>query len=145
MNNLSNLGLKIKKLREFRNISQDFMAKELKISQAQYSRLESGEHNLKQEQLERIAKLLKYSVQQIQDFRLNGNLPFISSHSGNSPTGIINRNINYYQIDPALEKHYQEYINSLKENIGLLKDKVSTLEGEVKALKTENKRLRTPT
>ena len=135
MDNLSNLGLKIRKLREFKNLSQEYLAKELKISQSQYSRLESGEGILKEPQLQKIAELLGMSINDIENFVPNGKMPVISN---NRNVGIINKNkqINHYQIDPKLEKYYQDYIESLKDNISLLKDKIKLLEQKCKTLET---------
>ena len=50
MNNiLEDIGSKVRKLREFKDISQDYMAEQLGISQSHYSRIENGERKLDSE------------------------------------------------------------------------------------------------
>lgn len=53
---------------------------------------------------------------------MGGKIPVINNHADSIISN--NKNINYYQIDPALEKHYQEHIESLNKNIRLLEDKI---------------------
>ena len=51
-------GIRIKKIREFRNYTQTHVADKLNISQNAYSKLESGTTQLTTERLEEIAKIL---------------------------------------------------------------------------------------
>lgn len=59
------VGLKIRKIRELRNYSQEFMALELGISQRSYSSIELDETSPTLERLGRIAALLQVSVADI--------------------------------------------------------------------------------
>ncbi|TAE49422.1 MAG: XRE family transcriptional regulator, partial [Cytophagales bacterium] len=52
------IGKKIKKLRELRNITQEYMAEKLDTSQQNYSRWEKGEIEITVSRLEQIAKIL---------------------------------------------------------------------------------------
>lgn len=52
------IGSRIKKLRESRRYSQEYMAEKLKITQAAYSKLESDQTNLSIDRLKEIALLL---------------------------------------------------------------------------------------
>lgn len=52
------LGQKIKKIRELRGFSQEYMAVKLKVSQEQYSYIETKQKNIPLPQKEEIAKLL---------------------------------------------------------------------------------------
>ncbi len=136
MNNiLENVGHKIKKLREFKDLSQGYIAQELGVSQAQYSRLEKGESKLKEEQLEKIAKILKTTVKEIQDFEFYGDKLPTFNHSGSGDACSFNKNVNYYQIDPSLDKLY-------KEHIALLKEALKTKDEAIEDLKKENEKLR---
>jgi transcriptional regulator with XRE-family HTH domain len=49
-----NIGNKIKVLRELKNLSQDYMAKQLEISQKSYSNIENGNTELTLNRLENI-------------------------------------------------------------------------------------------
>ena len=68
------LGLRIKELREQRNLSQEFVAEKLNINPANYWRIENGVSYPKPENLEKICSVLNvkiaelYSFEHIQDF-----------------------------------------------------------------------------
>ncbi|MCC7050249.1 MAG: helix-turn-helix transcriptional regulator, partial [Bacteroidia bacterium] len=62
------LGIKIKKIREIKNISQDYMAKHLGLSQAAYSGIESGKTKLSEQKLQTIAGVLKVEPEVIKNF-----------------------------------------------------------------------------
>lgn len=55
-------GLRIKRLREFRNFTQQYLADKLEISQNAYSKIENGSTKLTIERLEQIARLLDVPV-----------------------------------------------------------------------------------
>jgi transcriptional regulator with XRE-family HTH domain len=65
------IGEKIKKLREFRNFTQESLAKALEMTQAGYSRIERDEVDLSLSRLEQIAKTLNISVEEILGFDAN--------------------------------------------------------------------------
>ncbi len=60
-----NIGGTIKSLRELRNYSQSYMAKELGISQKAYSNIETNVTDVTVSRLDEIAKLLDVSLTQI--------------------------------------------------------------------------------
>lgn len=53
------IGHKIKKIRELRNYTQEYMADQLKISQEGYSKIEANRTKVSLERVEQIAKILK--------------------------------------------------------------------------------------
>jgi transcriptional regulator with XRE-family HTH domain len=53
------IGHKIRKLRELRNYSQEFMALRLGISQVAYSKIETGQTQMNLQRLEKIAETLE--------------------------------------------------------------------------------------
>ncbi len=55
----------IKKLRELRNFTQKYMAEQLEMTQANYSKIESGETDVPYSRLEQIAKALKTSIEDL--------------------------------------------------------------------------------
>jgi transcriptional regulator with XRE-family HTH domain len=59
------IGNKIKHLRELKNLSQDYMAKQLDISQKAYSNIENEVSEITVNRLESISKILGVSMTQI--------------------------------------------------------------------------------
>lgn len=59
------IGEKIRKLREFRQYSQEYVAKKLKITQGAYSRMEQGEIDLPFSRLEKVAEVLEMPVEKL--------------------------------------------------------------------------------
>jgi transcriptional regulator with XRE-family HTH domain len=55
----------LKKLREFRNYSQDFVASKLGKKQNAYSRMESGETRIKEEEILKLAELFEVTPAQL--------------------------------------------------------------------------------
>jgi transcriptional regulator with XRE-family HTH domain len=62
------IGLKIRKVREIKNIGQKYMADKLGISQGAYSDLENGKTKITAEKLDCIAKILEVSKEVIENF-----------------------------------------------------------------------------
>ncbi|HYG40555.1 MAG TPA: helix-turn-helix transcriptional regulator [Cytophagales bacterium] len=60
-------GTRIKKIREYRSYTQDFMADALGISQNAYSKIESNQTKLTAERLEKVAEILAVPVDLILD------------------------------------------------------------------------------
>ena len=62
------LGQKIKKIRELKNFTQEYMAENLEISQPAYSKLEKGEIKVSDEKLIQIANILQMSPEDVAQF-----------------------------------------------------------------------------
>ena len=62
------IGNKIKNIRELKNLTQEYIAERLDISQAAYSRLESGETKISKEKLIQIAEALEVTPEDIKAF-----------------------------------------------------------------------------
>lgn len=58
-------GLRIKRIREYRNYTQQFMADKLELSQNAYCKVENGTTKLTIDRLEEIAKILDVPVENI--------------------------------------------------------------------------------
>lgn len=61
------IGLRVRKLREYRNFTQAFMADQLNIKQNTYSKLETGQIRLSNERLAQIARLLDVPLEKLTD------------------------------------------------------------------------------
>ena len=60
--------INIRKIRELNNLTQEYMAEQLKISQSAYSRLEKGEVKADINRLEAIAKIFTVKIEEIINF-----------------------------------------------------------------------------
>jgi transcriptional regulator with XRE-family HTH domain len=59
------IGQRIKKIRELRNLSQQHMAKELEITQQTYSKMETGEIDFPVSRLQKLAETLEIKPEEI--------------------------------------------------------------------------------
>ncbi len=121
---MTTLGTKIKKIRELRNLTQDYMADKLGISQSAYSKLETDETTISQERLVQIAKALDITVQDILSFdeKMFFNLTNNQDHA--SFGYIIHNNI---QLSDNERKLYEDKIRLMEELIDQLKKEVARL------------------
>lgn len=62
------IGNNIKNIRELKNLTQEFVAERLDISQSAYSRLENGEIKISKEKLLQIAEVLEVKPEDIKEF-----------------------------------------------------------------------------
>ncbi|THV60727.1 helix-turn-helix domain-containing protein [Chryseobacterium candidae] len=62
------IGNNIKNIRELKNLTQEFVAEKLDISQSAYSRLEKGEIKISKEKLVQIAEVLEVKPEDIKEF-----------------------------------------------------------------------------
>ncbi len=62
------IGTKIRKLRDLQDLTQDYVAAKLGISQNAFSKIERGETDLTYSTLSRIALILKVDVSRLVDF-----------------------------------------------------------------------------
>jgi len=68
---MENLGEKIKKIRELRNISRKYVANELMISTTSYGRIERNEFDITVKRLAQISEILNVRMSVIIDFDEN--------------------------------------------------------------------------
>jgi transcriptional regulator with XRE-family HTH domain len=92
---MNRVGLKIRKLRNVKGISQEYMADEMEISQCNYGRKEKDDNRLTVPKLRKIAKVLNVSIAEL----------FADDHG----TASIN----------AIED--KDHVHSLKEEINFLR------------------------
>jgi transcriptional regulator with XRE-family HTH domain len=113
------VGNKIKRFREQRNYTQQYMSDRLKISQNTYSKIETGGIKLTVERLNQIAEVLEVPVEQI----LSSDNQVFNFHNSN------------------IEKFYG-YIETLHEdNKELTQKTIEILNNQLEYLKKENEKL----
>ncbi|TAE73125.1 MAG: helix-turn-helix domain-containing protein [Bacteroidetes bacterium] len=106
-----NVGEKIKKIREFRNFTQDYMAKQLDITQAGYSRIEANLVDIPFSRIEQIAKVLNVSLVEIVGF--DGKNIFNSNFTNTTNGFVLGANEHLQDI----KNQYESRIASLETEI----------------------------
>ena len=117
---MQHVGQRIKKLREAKNLTQEFMANNLKISQNSYSRIETENTKLTTDRLSENAEILNVPT----EFILNTQSPIYNFHNENA-------SIKYSgNIENIYEDQKEMYQTTIK-----------ILEDQLKHYQQENKRL----
>lgn len=114
----SQIAKNIRKIRELRGYSQEFVATQLEMSQRQYHRLESGESDFSLKKLEIICRVLEVSLFQLLGF----DAKYILQNSSNS--GIGNTVTVHNTIPEQLINLYNERIKHLEEEVVFLRSKL---------------------
>ncbi|MET3538250.1 helix-turn-helix transcriptional regulator [Chryseobacterium limigenitum] len=122
---------KLIRARKDKKFSQLDIAEHLNISQTQYLRKEKGEIEIKDDEWERIAKLLDIEVDEIKEEDSSRINQFFDV-SGEYKNSYIGSNNNYCNIPEFLLESQREYMEILKQEIQQLKEKVSQLENQNK-------------
>lgn len=118
------IGYKIKSIRELKNLTQEYMAEKLDISQAAYSKLEKGNTKISEDKLNKIAEILEVNPEDITDFDNKKVLNSFNNIKGNN-------NLNHNEKDLTLiQKLYED-------KIVLLEKLLSKAEEEIERLKNQ--------
>lgn len=131
------LGDKIRKVRDLRGYSEDYMAQQLGISQRQYSRYELGENDPGVERLESIATLLGLSLVELLSF---DEQVFFSQCTG--ALGVNSHN-EYHAANEKERELYEAIIREKDQRIVELKAEVDRLQ-QVEHTLLEKLRLTSP-
>lgn len=107
------VGQKIKKLRELKNFTQEYMAGLLDMTQSSYSKIETGETDISYSKLEKIAAALEIRTEDIITF--NEHMVFNVMHNQTGNGLVIN------QLNEETRKFYEEQIKILKSEVEYLK------------------------
>lgn len=105
--------VKIKQIRELKNLTQEYMAQQLGLSTRAYSKIETGETQLTIHRLNEISAILE--VQPMEVLGFDDKKIFNINHS----TG--NNGYNNILYPEKLVQQYEDTIQALKEQIALLK------------------------
>ena len=116
------IGQKIKKLRELKNLTQDYMATQLGLTQSAYSKMENGEVDIPYSRIEDIAKIFTLKPEDIITFNENIVFNFINNQNANSNGFVVNNH-----IYDAERKLYEDQIAGYKEQVDYLKNMVNQL------------------
>lgn len=113
-NEASQIGQKIKKLRELRNYTQEYMAKKLDLSLNGYGKIEREETELTLNRLNEIAKILEVKVFDLLGF--DENKIFFNQNSHDNSTG-ANIVLQQQEITNNERNQYESRIASLENEI----------------------------
>ena len=120
MNN--SIGENIRKHREFKGYSQEYMAQELGINQSSYAKIEKGSTKLTVDRLQRISEVLEVEVSTL----LNSSKQPIfnqTNENGSYANGYIeNFYIENKEITEKLLQSKDELIKKLEEQVSFLKE-----------------------
>ena len=125
--NTLNVGCKVRKLREIRNYTQDYMACQLDMSVSNYSKLERNEVSLTLDRLQEIADLLQLSVVDIIQFDENNLLP---------SNGIMGKGVNLFENNNQKPGSLLEKIKDLEARL----DKIEFNDMDVNSFQTFSRR-----
>jgi transcriptional regulator with XRE-family HTH domain len=116
------VGSKIKKIRELRNYTQEYMADRLQMSQSGYSKIETDEVDVNFQKLEQIATILEIKVLDLVGFDEKMVINNYSSNQGY---------IIHTQVSTNEQKLYEDKIKLLEEKIAYLQETVSNLKNQL--------------
>ncbi|GEM_PF-225995 len=128
------LGQNIRKIRELRNFTQQYMAENLQMTQGNYARLENEEIQMTEARLEKIASVLGCDAATIVEF--TPEIFFSQKYRPEKQEPVIQ-----LQISPELKRLYEDRIASLEETILKLRSELAAYRGEDEAdseLQTES-------
>ena len=118
---MSTIGTNIKKIRELKNLTQDYVAKKLGITRAWYIKLENNEVDLKFETLKQLAELFNVSIDDIIGFS-DKNIFNTTHHNNNvKNVGNIINDFQHEEMKVLYEKLLQEKELRIKEKDVVIK------------------------
>lgn len=109
------IGTKIKKIRELRNFTQDYMAQKLNISQSTYSRFERNDCDLTISQLQDISEIFEIKIEDLLSF--NEKLVFNNYHQANQGYNIFNNGLSSQE-----KELYEKQIQRLEADVDYLRN-----------------------
>lgn len=119
---MKKIGQNIRKLRELRNFTQQYMAEKLEMTQGNYARIENEEIHLSEERLQKISGLLGYSTEFIIQFDVEKIYDIVTERRENAT-----KEVYQFQISPELKQLYESRIKSLESYVDELKSEIRHL------------------
>ncbi|MFV0531840.1 MAG: helix-turn-helix domain-containing protein [Flavobacteriales bacterium] len=117
------LGKNIKKYRELKGYSQEYMAHELDITQANYAKMENNSIKITVDRLLKIALLLETDIAELLEMKKQT----IYNQSDNQTANAFGSVQNLYQENKEV---YEKLIQAKDEQITLLKEQIDFYKGK---------------
>ena len=129
MINIKKVGEHIKRVREERNYSQQYLAQELGISQKAYSKIENSQTNITLSHLDRISQVLETSVNQL--LGTDGSSVYNNYNTHNGEGIVIRKETPEKSIElyERIIKTQSEEITYLKSQNDILLKTIETISG----------------
>lgn len=122
------IGENIRKIREVKGYSQEYMANKLNISQRRYSTIESDNKKIDAERLKAIAEILEVNVLDILTF--NDKAFFNNNYCTQSSVGMFNT---VHLGEAKLNEVQEARIKELQDEVSHLREQVKFLQGLIKS------------
>ncbi len=116
-----NIGNNIRKIRELKGYSQEYISGKLEISQRQLSRIENNETDISISKLHEISAVLEVTPMQLLGF----DEKYIFQNCTNN--GIGNNYNNHFSSFDKERELYEKHISGLQEELTFLKKQFETL------------------
>ena len=107
----------IRKYRELKGFSQEYMAHQLNVNQSTYAKMENSSTKITIDKLFSVAKLLETDVSEILDLKNQT----IFNQTDNETANAFGKVEHYYQENKEV---YQELLKAKDEQIALLKEQI---------------------
>jgi len=111
------IGHKIRKVRELKDFTQEYMAEKMGITQPSYSKYEKENGDLTISQLNKIAEIFNMKPEELMTF--DEKLVFNNCNGTNSSYG-VNSGINYNGLGEREKELYEKTIKLLEDKINFL-------------------------
>ncbi len=111
------IGTKIKKVRELKNYTQEYMSQRLNVSQSTYSRFEKDDSDLTISQLKDISEIFGMKVEDL----INFDEKFIFNNYGTAHDKSFS--VNYQSVSDKERELYDKTILLLEDKIKILESK----------------------
>ena len=111
---MTSIEEKIKNLREIKNFTQEFMAEKLGITQAAYSKLESGNTKIRYSKIEEISNIFGIKVEELLSFDSQKYF-----NSFNNVKGSNNGSVTIKVEEGDIKQLYEDKINLLQKLLTL--------------------------
>ena len=116
---MTSIEEKIKNLREIKNFTQEFMAEKLGITQAAYSKLESGTTKISYSKIEEISNIFGIKVEELLSFDSQKYF-----NSFNNVKGSNNGSVTIKVEEGDIKQLYEDKINLLQKLLTLTETKL---------------------
>lgn len=115
---IKQISFNIKKFRELKNLTREFVASELEMSVSGYSKIERGEIDLTISKLQKIADVLNVSTSEILNFDVTN---IFNIANNQQVQGLGSKASNIVNNSNTVDEYTRKYIVKLEEEIERLK------------------------
>lgn len=124
------IGNKIRKVRELKGFSQEYMALELGMSPTGYGNIERNESDINIQKLMRVSEVLGVKAEDILTLDETGATTF-----NNYDHTQVEQQIGNYTFPLEMKQLYEDKIALLEDKISYQKEQITTLQDELKKLR----------